>query len=84
MQSATVRISNKSHNILKELAARSGESMQVILDQAIEQYRRQVLLEQANQAYAALRNDSEAWLAELKEREAWDITLSDGLKCNFE
>ena len=80
MQSATVRISSTSHNILKELAAHSGESMQVILDQAIEQYRRQVFLQEANQAYAALRNHSEAWQAELEEREAWDVTLSDGLE----
>jgi len=80
MQSSTIRISNTSHNILKELAARSGESMQAILDQAIEQYRRQVFLEEANQAYAALRNNSEAWQAELQEREAWDITLADGLE----
>ncbi|MBD2777967.1 toxin-antitoxin system protein [Iningainema tapete] len=80
MQSATVRISTTSHNILKELAASSGESMQVILEQAIEQYRRQVFLQQANQAYAALRNNPEACLAELEEREAWDVTLSDGLE----
>jgi len=77
MQSATVRISTTSHNLLKELAARSGESMQVILDRAIEQYRRQAFLQEANQAYAALRNNSEAWQAELEEREAWDVTLSD-------
>jgi predicted transcriptional regulator len=80
MQSSTIRISNTSHNILKELAARSGESMQAILDQAIEQYRRQVFLEEANQAYAALRNNSEAWHAELEEREAWDVTLADSLE----
>jgi len=77
MHSATVRISTTSHNLLKELAARSGESMQVILDRAIEQYRRQAFLQEANQAYAALRNNSEAWQAELEEREAWDVTLSD-------
>ncbi|MGI2902332.1 hypothetical protein [Tolypothrix sp. VBCCA 56010] len=40
MQSSTIRISSTSHNILKELAARSGESMQAILDQAIEQYQK--------------------------------------------
>lgn len=80
MQSSTIRISNTSHNILKELAARSGESMQAILDQAIEQYRRQVFLESANQAYAALRNNSEAWQAELEERKAWDVTLADTLE----
>ncbi len=80
MQSATVRISGTSHNLLKELAARSGDSMQVILDKAIEQYRRQVFLQEANQAYAALHNQPEAWQVELEEREAWNMTLSDGLE----
>ena len=79
MQSATVKISSSNYNILKELAAQLGESMQVILDKAIEQYRKQVFLQQANLAYAALRNNPEAWQAELEEREAWDVTLSDGL-----
>ena len=79
MQSATVRISSISYNMLKELAAQSGESMQVILGKAIEQYRRQVFLQQASLAYAALRSNSEAWQAELEEREAWNVTLSDGL-----
>lgn len=37
-------------------------------------------LKQANRAYAALRKNPEAWRAEQEEREAWDATLSDGLK----
>ncbi len=77
MQSSTVRISSTAYNTLKELAAHSGESMQAILDKAIEQYRRQSFLEAANQAYAALRNNSEAWQAEIEERQTWDITLAD-------
>lgn len=80
MQDSTVTISNHSHQILKELAARSGETMQIILDKAIENYRRQRFLEEANQAFAALRNNPEAWQAEMEEREAWDITLTDGLE----
>jgi AbrB family looped-hinge helix DNA binding protein len=40
---------------------------------------RRRLLEAANRDYAALRADSEAWQAELAERELWDLTLQDGL-----
>ncbi|MDF5722313.1 MAG: hypothetical protein PUP91_17860 [Rhizonema sp. PD37] len=80
MQHTIVKISGTSHNLLKELAALSGDSMQVILDKAIEQYRKQVFLQEVNQAYAALRNQPEAWQAELEEREAWNTTLSDGLE----
>ena len=79
MQSYTIKISSTSYNILKQIAARSGESIEALLDQAIEQYRRQKFLEAANQAYAALRNNPEEWAVEMEEREAWDVTLADGL-----
>lgn len=80
MESCTVAIGSTSYKTLQEMAARSGESIQEILDKAIEQYRRQKFLEEANNAYAALRNNSEAWANEIEEREAWDVTLNDGLE----
>ena len=30
--------------------------------------------------FRALRNDPEAWKAETEEREAWNVTLADGLE----
>ncbi|MFB2897042.1 hypothetical protein ACE1CI_29355 [Aerosakkonemataceae cyanobacterium BLCC-F50] len=80
MESCTVAIGSTSYKTLQEMAARSGESIQEILDKAIEQYRRQKFLEEANNAYAALRNNPEAWANEIEEREAWDVTLTDGLE----
>lgn len=80
MESCTVEIGSTSYKTLQELAARSGESIQEILDKAIEQYRRQKFLEEANQAYVALRSNPEAWASEIEEREAWDVTLTDGLE----
>jgi hypothetical protein len=53
--------------------------VQSILTKAIESYRRQRFLGEANADYAKLRSDSEAWASELKEREIDDSTLSDGL-----
>ncbi|MGL5060633.1 MAG: hypothetical protein ACRC62_11700 [Microcoleus sp.] len=79
-QTSTVTIGNTFYKILAELSASSGKSIQAILEQAIEQYRRQQFLEAANQAYIALRNNSEAWQEELEERSAWDVTLEDGLE----
>lgn len=43
--------------------------MQMVLDKAIESYRRHIFLEQANQAFAALRQSEELWTEELAERE---------------
>jgi hypothetical protein len=54
--------------------------MPEVLEQAVESLRRQRLLEATNRAYAALRDDSKAWKAELAERESWDVTLSDDLE----
>jgi hypothetical protein len=80
MSTITVRISARSRNILRELAEREEVAMQAILDKAIESYRRQLFLEQVNKAYAMLREDATAWPQILKERAAWDTTLSDGLE----
>ena len=78
-QSATVRISEQSHVKLRELAAQSGEPMQAVLDQAVEQYRRQKFWEELTVAYAAIQNDPEAMAAEKEELALWEVTLMDGL-----
>jgi hypothetical protein len=54
--------------------------MQAVLEQALEQYRRQQLLDATNAAYAALRAAPEAWAHLEHERLAWDHTLADGLE----
>ncbi|HEY7064319.1 MAG TPA: hypothetical protein VII06_22775 [Chloroflexota bacterium] len=41
-------------------------------------YRRR-MLEETNRAYAELHADTESWAAEIAERDAWDVTLQDGL-----
>ena len=77
MNSSTVRIQKKDRAILKQIAAKKKESMQEVLHEAIEQYRRQIILHQANIAFA-LMNPAD-WKEELKERKLWDNTLLDGL-----
>jgi len=84
MASATVRISENSRNILRELATQEGKSMQVVIEKAIEHYQRQRFLEEVNTAYAALRGDHEAWKKVAEERAQWDATLSDGLSADEE
>ncbi len=82
MPSATVRVSSTTQRMLRELAANTGESMQSLLDKAIEAYRREHFLQQANEAFAALRRDPKKWKAELEERNAWDATLADDSEGN--
>jgi predicted transcriptional regulator len=78
MPARTVRIRKETQDILRELASNEGKPMQAILDLAIEEYRRQRFLQEANAAYAALRNNPKTWKAELVERKEWDATMADG------
>lgn len=80
MQTQTVIISESAHQLLQQLADLEKTSTDVVLDRALEIYRREVFLRQANAAFAALKSDEEAWREELKERELWDKTVADGEK----
>lgn len=80
MSTTTIRISRKTRDTLQELAQRSGVSMQTILEEAVELYQGEQLLEATNAAYAALKEDPDAWNALQEERAEWDITLGDGLE----
>lgn len=82
MASITVRIDSATHKMLHSLSAQTGRKMQEILGEAVELYRRKLLLDKANAAFAALKADSQAWKEEQEERAAWDVTLLDGLKEN--
>jgi hypothetical protein len=72
MSELTITLSNTAHETLIKLAQTSGETMQMVLDKAIENYRRYIFLVQANQAFADLRQNEELWHEELAERELWD------------
>jgi predicted transcriptional regulator len=75
----TVRISDKAHQTLKRLAGRAGRPMQSLLEEAVEELRRQSFLEQVNAACARLRADPDEWKSVEAERREWDATLADGL-----
>jgi hypothetical protein len=79
MPGPTVRISPRAHRMLKEMSARTGMPMQLILDSAIEQERRRQFLTEANQSYEKVKSDVDAWDSLEQERAEWDATLLDGL-----
>ena len=80
MASETVRIHPQTHAKLKQLADEVGESMPDVLERAVDAYARRRFLESLNEDFAALRRDPAAWREETAEREAWDVTLRDGLE----
>ena len=80
MPTTTIRVSTQTRETLHDMAEASGVSMQKVIDNALDVYRRQQLLEQANEAYGVLREDKAAWKEIERERREWDATLSDGLE----
>lgn len=79
MAGTTVRVSKRTHHLLRDLAARTGEPMQAIIERALEDYRRRRFFEEVNAAYAAQQRDPTAWAAEVEEQALWETTLADGL-----
>ena len=81
MASVTVRISDKARQELRDLAQQSGESMQNVLEKAIDLYRRQMFFEQLNASVSRLQEEHpDLWQQELEERQVWENTLADGLE----
>ncbi len=76
---STIRISSMAHRSLAQMAEDTNTSLQEMLDQAVENERRRLLLERTNLAYSKLRQDKKAWKAWRAELRQLDATLSDGI-----
>ena len=78
MASTTIRVSEPTRDILRELSRQSGESISDLVARAVERLRRDYFLHATNEAFARLREDPDAWQEELVERAEWDNSLQDG------
>jgi predicted transcriptional regulator len=78
--STTVRVSQRTHAKLRQLAQGVGRPISTVLEEAVERYRREVFLHGANDDYARLRADPGAWADELAERRVVEGALKDGLE----
>jgi predicted transcriptional regulator len=79
MASTTVRVTEHTHALLRELAEATGEPLQQVLEEAVEQYRRERFFANLHAAYERLAADRTAWQDELAERAELDGTVADGL-----
>jgi len=75
-----LRVDEATHSSIKSLAREFGESMQSIVEKAVERYKRELFLESLDQDFQRLREDEAAWNAEFQERDSWNETLLDGVK----
>lgn len=80
MKTVTVRVPSEIRRTLQQLAIESQQSMQSVLAKAVEEYKRQWILERTNEAYAALRSQTDLWKEEQEERRAWEATVGDDLE----
>ncbi len=80
MPTTSIRIDEQALAVLRELARKEQQPVQTVLKKAIDSYRREKFLEEANAAFAALRRNAEAWNEEQKERQIWEQTTEDGLE----
>ena len=80
MRSARICIDQHTLAVLRELARSQRQPLHTVLNEAVESYRRQRFLDDANAAFAALRDDPKAWSDEQKERGIWHRTAADGLE----
>lgn len=78
--SVTVRISPETRETVQQIARESNESMQSVIAKAVEEYKRYLLIERTNEAFAALRLQPKQWAEELEERHLWNATLNDDLE----
>ena len=76
---ATIHVRPATRQTLEQLATDTRSSVQNVLDAAVEVYRRQVFLEQTNQALADLRKEDRTWKEYQQEIEQWETTGNDGL-----
>ena len=80
METTTIRLDLSTQKVVRELARERKQPMNAILRQAVECYRRELLLDQSNAVWAAMRADEAAWQEEMEEQRLFDGTLLDGLQ----
>ena len=76
----TMRVAIADRDAAHEMAKETGRSQMEIVHEALELYRRQLLLRSMNRGFATMRRDPVAWNEEMAERSGWDITLGDAEK----
>ena len=75
-----LRVNESTHSVIRKLANECGESMQSIVEKAVERYKRELFLESLSQDFKKLRENKEAWDEEIEERRLWENTLLDGVQ----
>ena len=78
--SLTIRVSRSTHELLRDLAARSNATITGVVDEAVRDLQRKRFWADFNAACAVLRDDPAAWADLQREDAVWEQSLADGLE----
>jgi hypothetical protein len=78
--SLTIRVSRPTHELLRELAAKSNATITAVVDEAVRDLERKKFWADFNSACEAIRADPAARADLQREDAAWEETLADGLE----
>ncbi len=76
---STVRVEDRVHAALIELAAEERRPIGRVLEAAVERYKKEKFWEGMRADFARLRADPDAWRGYQDEIALWDATSGDGL-----
>ncbi|ABP68189.1 hypothetical protein Csac_2618 [Caldicellulosiruptor saccharolyticus DSM 8903] len=79
-KTTTVRVDIETYEGLKKLASELNQPMQNIIQEALKDYKRKVILSKTAEAFAALKENNKLWQEEIEERKLWENTLQDGIE----
>jgi len=79
-KTTTVRIDMETYEGLKKLSKQLNQPMQKIVQEAIAEYKRKIMLSATAEAFAALKENNKLWKEEIEERQIWENTLQDGIE----
>ncbi len=77
MGATTVRVSERAHGVLRQVAEDRNVSMTGAVDLLAEAWEKQRFFQAFHESFAALKADPDAWEEEQEERRLWDQTLND-------
>ncbi|ADQ40211.1 hypothetical protein Calkr_0675 [Caldicellulosiruptor acetigenus I77R1B] len=79
-QNLTVRVDVETYEELKKLSMQLNQPMQKVIQEALAEYKKKVILSATVEAFVPLKGNIKLWQEEIEERQLWESTLQDGIE----
>jgi len=74
----TIRVSRQLYASIKELSEKRHENIQIILDEALKEYKRKIFYENVNSSFSRIKDKQNNTYQ--TDSSIWDSTLADDLE----